>query len=146
MCWRFRLAGYRVSYVPESTVYHVGGGALPYNSVKKIYLNFRNNLFLLYKNLPENKLHQILFIRKLLDGLAGIMFIFWGRPEFVKAIWKAHFNYYRSLNILKEKRKLVRNLTEDKSRGQFVNKSVVFRFYIWGEKTYSSLKIQNGSK
>jgi len=146
LCWRFRLAGYRVSYVPESTVYHIGGGALPYNSLQKIYLNFRNNLFLLYKNLPDNKLHWILFIRKLLDGLAGIMFIFWGRPEFVKAIWKAHIDYYRSLKTLKEKRKLVRNLTEDKSRDQFVNRSVVFRFYIMGEKTYSSLKIKNGSK
>ena len=56
LCWRFHNAGYRVSFVPDSIVYHVGGGTLPYNSQKKIYLNYRNNLYMLYKNLPPWKL------------------------------------------------------------------------------------------
>jgi len=142
LCWRFRLAGYRISYVPESTVYHVGGGTLPYESVQKTYLNFRNNLFLLYKNLPDNKLHRIILARKLLDGLAAIRFIFIGRPANVKAVWKAHIDYYKSIKRLKEKRRLVGDLTISNSRVHLVNKSIVFRFYIKGEKTFSRLKIQ----
>jgi len=142
LCWRFRLAGYRVCYVPRSTVYHVGGGSLPYDTEKKTYLNFRNNLFLLYKNLPDNKLHKILFIRKLLDGLAAMMFILTGRFAGARAVWKAHIDYYKSIKSLKEKRKLVRDLTKIKNGIQLLNKSIVFRFYIRGEKTYKSLKTE----
>lgn len=144
LCWRFRLAGYRISFVPGSTVYHVGGGTLPYESVQKTYLNFRNNLFLLYKNLPDNDLHRIILARKLLDGLAAIRFILIGRSANVKAVWKAHIDYYKSIKTLKEKRKLVRDLTKSKTGGQLVNNSIVFRFYIKGEKTFSRLKIQIG--
>ncbi len=80
LCWRFHKAGYRVSYIPESAVYHVGGGALPYNSPFKTYLNFRNSLFLLYKNLPDEKLAQtIMFNRKILDGIAALFFLFKGQ-------------------------------------------------------------------
>ena len=142
LCWRFRLAGYRVCYVPGSTVNHVGGGSLPYDSEKKTYLNFRNNLFLLYKNLPDNKLHIVLLMRKILDGLAAIMFIFTGRYSNFKAILKAHIDYYRSIRTLKEKRKLVRDMTKNKNAGNLLNKSIVFRFYIRGEKTFNSLKIK----
>jgi len=142
LCWRFRLAGYRVCYVPRSTVYHVGGGSLPYDTENKTYLNFRNNLFLLYKNLPDNKLHKILFIRKLLDGLAAIMFILTGRYAGARAVLKAHIDYYKTLKSLKEKRKFVRDLTNIKNGIQLLNKSIVFRFYIRGEKTFKSLKIE----
>jgi GT2 family glycosyltransferase len=142
LCWRFHLAGLRVSYVPESTVYHAGGGALPYNSARKVYLNFRNNLFMLYKNLPDKKLHRIMFVRKFLDGLAAVGFIFNGRPANVKAILKAHLDYYKSIKSLKKKRNLVRNLTVTGNVTNIMNKSIVFWFYIKGRKTFSSLKIQ----
>ena len=107
--------GYRVSYIPGSTVYHVGGGTLPYDSKQKTYLNFRNNLFLLYKNLPDNKLHNTILNRKILDGIAAIMFILIGRPGNVNAVWKAHIDYYKSIKSLKEKRKLIRELTITKT-------------------------------
>jgi GT2 family glycosyltransferase len=81
LCWRFHLAGYRVVCVPQSVIYHVGGGSLPYESERKTYLNFRNNLFLLYKNLPGTRLKKIIFLRKILDGLAAAMFLFKGRPK-----------------------------------------------------------------
>jgi hypothetical protein len=141
LCWRFHLAGFRVSCVPESIVYHAGGGSLPYDSKLKTYLNFRNNLFLLYKNLPENKLHKTIFVRKVLDGVAAIMFIIKGRAGNAKAVWKAHMDYYKNINSLKAKRESVRNLEKDKTISHLVNKSVVFRFYIKGEKTFSSLNI-----
>jgi len=141
LCWRFHLAGFRVSYIPGSTVYHAGGGVLPYNSKLKTYLNFRNNLYLLYKNLPDNKLHKVILIRKILDGVAAIMFIFSGRPGNAKAVWKAHIDYYKNLKSLKSGRKSVKSLTISKSDGLLVNKSIVFRFYIKGQKTFSSLNI-----
>jgi len=138
MCWRFHKAGYRVSYIPDSVVYHVGGGALAYDSPFKTYLNFRNNLFLLYKNLPDNKLHTILFIRKILDGLAALMFIVKGKTRNLKAVWKAHRDYYKSIRILKEKRKEVQPISVKQSTNLLLNKSIVFEFYIKGNKTFKS--------
>jgi GT2 family glycosyltransferase len=139
LCWRFHLSGYRVSYIPESVVYHAGGGALPYNSAFKIYLNFRNNLFLLYKNLPNNKLHRILFIRKVLDGLAAILFLIKGKPGSSKSILKGHIDYYRNIKSLKRKREAVGMLNTHQYSDNILNKSIVFRFYIKGEKTFEKL-------
>jgi GT2 family glycosyltransferase len=141
LCWRFHLAGYRVSCVPGSVIYHAGGGSLPYDSKPKVYLNFRNNLFLLYKNLPDNKLHKILFIRKLLDGVAALVFISKGRTGNAGAILKAHLDYYKNIKKLKLKREVVKNLTINKTMKYLMNKSIVFRFYIKGEKNFSTINI-----
>jgi GT2 family glycosyltransferase len=139
LCWRFHIAGYRVAYVPGSVVYHAGGGALPYNTEFKTYLNFRNNLFLLYKNLPGNKLHRVLFIRMVLDGIAALMFVFKGNIKNLRAIWNAHIDYHKSIKTLKSKRKSVGELASGKPVDQILNKSLVFEFYIKGNKTYSML-------
>jgi GT2 family glycosyltransferase len=140
LCWRFHLAGYRVCFIPESLVYHVGGGALPYDSPFKTYLNFRNNLFLLYKNLPDKKLHYVLFIRKLLDGVAAISFLVYGKPANIKSLWNAHIDYYRSIKSLKRKRESVKRLSVEQSVNLILNKSIVFEFYIKGKRTFSELK------
>ncbi len=142
LCWQFSKAGYRVSYVPDSVVYHVGGGSLPYNSPFKIYLNFRNSLFLLYKNLPDNKLYKTIFIRKLLDGLAAVMFLVKADFSSFKAVWKAHIDYYKSISELKMKRKKVKDLEINHPPANILNKSVVYEFYIKGNKTYNSLKLE----
>jgi GT2 family glycosyltransferase len=144
LCWRFNNAGYRVTCIPESVVYHVGGGALPYNSPFKTYLNFRNNLFLLYKNLPDNNFRRIIFIRKILDGLAALLFISKGDFGAVRSIWNAHIDYYKSLQVLKVKRKMVKPINTSMESGkQILNKSIVFEFYMKGRKTFSSLKLGN---
>ncbi|MCX6254747.1 MAG: glycosyltransferase family 2 protein [Bacteroidia bacterium] len=140
-CWRLNKAGYRVSYIPLSVVYHVGGGSLPYDSTYKTYLNFRNSLFLLYKNLPDNKLHTILLLRKLLDGLAAIMFLVKGKFGSVKSVWKAHMDFYKTINELEEKRKMVKKLEIIQYPTLILNKSIVFEFYVKGNKTYNSLKM-----
>jgi GT2 family glycosyltransferase len=139
LCWRFSKAGYRVSYIPYSVVYHVGGGSLPYHSSIKTYLNFRNCLFLLYKNLPDKKLHRILFIRKLLDGLAAGWFLIKGSFGSAWSVVRAHADYYHSLSDLREKRKMVKDLETGDSTPPVLNKSIVFEFYAKGNKTYSSL-------
>ena len=73
-CWRLKNHGYKVMYCPHSTVYHVGGGTLPKNNPHKTHLNFRNNFFLLYKNLPANKLFFVFFIRLFLDTVVELNF------------------------------------------------------------------------
>ena len=139
LCWRFHKAGYRVCFLPDSVIYHVGGGTLPYTSTLKTYLNFRNSLFLLYKNLPDNKLSTVLFIRKLLDGLAAIYFLLKGSLSSVRAVWKAHKDYYKSMEKLIEKRKSVKKLEVNDTNPLILNKSIVFEFYVKGNKTYKSL-------
>ena len=139
LCWRFQKAGYRICFLPDSVIYHVGGGTLPYTSPLKTYLNFRNSLFLLYKNLPDNKLNSVLFIRKILDGLAAVFFLIKGSFRSVSAVWKAHMDYYKELNKLIEKRKAIKKIEINQTQESVLNKSIVFEFYAKGIKTYKSL-------
>jgi GT2 family glycosyltransferase len=138
LCWRFHKAGYRVSFLHESVIYHVGGGTLPYSSPLKTYLNFRNSLFLLYKNLPDSKFRSVMFKRKLLDGLAAMFFLMKGSFKSVKAVWKAHRDYYKAITSLNVKRKKVKELETCKEFNA-LNKSIVIEFFVKGNKTYTSL-------
>jgi GT2 family glycosyltransferase len=139
LCWRFHKAGYRVSCNPSSVVYHVGGGTLPYNSSLKTYLNFRNSLFMLYKNLPDDDLIKIIFRRKLLDGLAGILFLLKGKFGSFKSVLKAHRDFYKCDSILVDKREIVKKLEKKNFLIPVLNKSIVFEFYAKGNTTYSSI-------
>jgi GT2 family glycosyltransferase len=139
LCWRFHSAGYRVSFIPDSVVYHFGGGTLPYDSFKKIYLNFRNNLYLLYKNLPSDKLHSTLLIRMILDGFSALAFLITGRFRNFMAVFKAHIDYYTEIRTLRKKREIVQSVSSPLAQNLILNKSIVFEFYIKGKKTYNSL-------
>jgi len=139
LCWRFHKAGYRVCFLPDSVIYHIGGGTLSYSSPFKTYLNFRNSLFLLYKNLPDNKLNSVLFIRRIMDGLAAAYFLFQGSFSSVASVWRAHMDYYKSIDKLREKRKVVKKLEINNAYETVLNKSIVFEFYVKGHKTYKSL-------
>ena len=143
LCWRFSKLGYRISYIPESVIYHVGGGSLPYTSPYKTYLNFRNSLFLLYKNLPEDHLGKIMFIRMLLDGVAALMFLLKGDGKNFMSVLKAHMDYYRNKTALRLKRKIVSELELIRAPGKVLNKSIVFEFYIRGRKTFDLIKWNN---
>lgn len=139
LCWRFQKAGYRVCYLPQSVIFHVGGGTLPYSSPLKTYLNFRNSLFLLYKNLPDKNFNSVLFKRKILDGFAAAFFLLKGSFKSVSAVWKAHMDYYRALPELKIKRKLIMEMQSNKKEAHILNKSIAYEFYIKRHKTYTSL-------
>jgi hypothetical protein len=76
LCWRLKNEGYRIMYCPDSTVYHIGGGTLPKISWRKTYFNFRNNFYLLYKNLPDNLVNEVFAKRLVLDGIAAMKFLF----------------------------------------------------------------------
>lgn len=142
LCWRFHKAGYAVYHVPGSIVYHVGGGALPYNSPLKTYLNFRNSLYMLYKNLPEKDMNRLLYTRRLFDGLAALLFLAKGRFRHVMSVWKAHQDYYKNIDMLREKRMLVKSLETGNNSMPVLNKSIVFEFYARGKKTFSSLNFK----
>lgn len=139
LCWRLKNKGFRIVYCPESTVFHLGGGSLPYSSPRKLYLNFRNNLWLLYKNLPSDKLFRILFIRMFLDGLAALKLLAEFNLNGIKSVLKAHLHFYGSLSILSQKRKQTRPPKKTNLPKEMLRKSIVFQFYIRKRKFYSEL-------
>ena len=89
LCWRLRSRGRGVACVPASVVYHVGGGTLPKDNPRKTFLNFRNNLLLLYKNLPESRLRPVMRLRFWLDALASLQFFLTGQWGSCRAVWRA---------------------------------------------------------
>ena len=75
LCWRLRSRGKKLVCIPQSVVYHVGGATLKKENPRKTFLNFRNNLLMLYKNLPDKELEHVLFIRGILDRVAALVFL-----------------------------------------------------------------------
>lgn len=135
-CWRTHLAGYRVAYCPMSTVYHVGGGTLPKSSPFKTELNFRNNLSMLYKNLPASRRGWVLAMRMWLDRVAALKFLFEGHKGEYQAVRKAHREYRKWKPALREKR----------TRNGIHPVSGVYRglllpeYYLLGRKTFTALR------
>lgn len=130
LCWRLQNYGYTIMYEPASTVYHVGGGTLAYNSPFKTYLNFRNNLYLLYKNLPNEHLKKTIFIRKIFDGVAWLQCVILFKFSHAKAIWKAHIDYYKSLKILQHKRNNSNSKYASLTYKSLYKKSIVIEHFI----------------
>lgn len=135
LCWRMKNRGHQIMYVGESTVYHVGGGTLQQTSPFKSYLNFRNGLFLLYKNLPKKRLFSTLFIRLFLDGVAAVRHFLKMEFEFVWVVLKAHIHFYNYIL----KKKVVRDNLKGKETRPMLYKSIVWEYFAKGRKTYSEL-------
>jgi len=141
LCWRLKNMGYKVMYSPGSTVYHIGGGTLPNNSPGKLFLNFRNNLFLLYKNLPEEKLKRRIFTRILIDGMAALKFLFTLQFSFVMAIVRAHLSFYKNFRSVVTKRKKIAQFAYPERHPQMYNKSIIWRYFISSKKVFSKLEL-----
>lgn len=135
-CWRLKNEGYRVMYCPGSKVYHVGGGTLPKASWKKTYLNFRNNFFLLYKNLPSDRLFRVFLLRLLLDGVAAIKFLLQTGFKDFFAVSRAHIHFYRALPNLRQKRKKLRQ----GSLSMVYKKSILSDYYLRRKKRFTDLQ------
>jgi hypothetical protein len=135
-CWRMKNLGYRIMVCPDSTVYHVGGGTLPKSSSRKTYLNFRNNLFLLYKNLHPKRLFPVFFIRFFLDGIASIKFLVEGGFKDYFAVFKAYMHFWGSHGKLRKKRRIITH----SSASQIYKKSIVLDHFLRGKKKYSELE------
>jgi len=139
LCWRLNARGKKIMCLPSSTVYHVGGGTLPYNSPSKIFYNFRNNLFMLYKNLPDKKFRLTMFKRMCLDGVAALRFLLTLETGAVLGIIKAHMHFYRQKKALREKRKELINNNLHYPDTLILNKSIVFDFYIRKRRTFTEI-------
>ena len=130
LCWRAFNKGHQIKYNSQSVVYHVGGATLQQGNPMKTFLNFRNSLLMLLKNLPKNKLIPIILTRLLLDGIAGIQFLFQGKFKHFTAILKAHFSFYSLYSVHYKKRALFQ------SEKYYKIKSIVFQYYAKAGKVF----------
>ena len=142
LCWRMKNRGFNVVVCPESKVYHLGGGSLSYGSPQKIYLNFRNNLFLLYKNLPKGKLYGTLFKRMILDGVAAFQFLLTGQFKAFIRVLGAHRDFYQSLKKLRQKRKELLPQITTTNHPEIYKGSLIFDFFIAKKRKFSSLNFR----
>ena len=134
LCWRAFNLGFQTKYISESTIYHVGGATLSETNPTKTYLNFRNSLSMLTKNVHSNKLFPILFVRLLLDGIAGVKFLLQGNPRHTWAVLRAHFSFYKRLPIL------IKQRTRDQDAKRYYQiRSIVWSYFVNNKKTFNSL-------
>ncbi|MPN20099.1 hypothetical protein SDC9_167476 [bioreactor metagenome] len=139
LCWRLRSRSFRIVCIPQSEVYHVGGGTLHVEHPHKTYLNFRNNLLMLYKNLPQKSLSNIMRWRMLFDYAAAFQLFVTGKPKNAKSVFKARRDFKKMLPGFVDKR--IENLSSA-TRTDFpemLRKSIVIEYYLKGNKTYSKL-------
>jgi GT2 family glycosyltransferase len=139
LCWRIKNAGYKIGYVGNSTVFHVGGSVITYGSPQKTYYNFRNSLVLLLKNERKAKLYWLLPLRLVLDGVAGIQFLLSGQFKNIFAIVRAHFHFYKTLDKWYEKRKQVQRLVTQPNTVGIYPKSIIVAYFVKGKKKFSDL-------
>jgi GT2 family glycosyltransferase len=132
LCWKLKNKGYKIMCIPQSTVYHVGGGTLKNGSYFKTYLNYRNNLLMLYKNLEPKNRFKILFTRMLLDGISCAKMILDKKPHHIFAILKAHIHYYTFLKKFRKKR-------PKDYKTSLPQKSIVFSYFFGKKKEFNQL-------
>ena len=140
LCWRMQLSGFKVFVCPNSVVYHVGGGTLPKGNQRKVFLNFRNNLIMLYKNLPFYQLLWKLPLRFLLDAISAWKNIFAGQLPYFKAVVQAHFAFTYWV-IFHKKEKTIKSPTTKKLNGWYKG-SIVWDHFIAGKKTFKEIMPQ----
>lgn len=141
LCWRLRSRGRQIVCVPQSVVYHVGAATLKKDNPRKTFLNFRNNLLMLYKNLPEPELKRVLRVRRVLDAVAIIVFLLKGDRANAEAVWSARkeFDQIRYSFASSRVQNLVRaTVDEIPERLRF---SLLWKYYVWGKKRFSQLGI-----
>lgn len=139
LCWRLRCRGYEVRSVASSVVYHVGGATLNAGHPRKTFLNFRNNLLMLYKNLPAGKLRSVLFVRALLDYVAAAMFMLKGEWGSAKAVFRARREYRKLKREFRASREenLRKAVTMDVAeRTPF---SILWKYHVCGCRTFDKL-------
>ena len=124
LCWRAINQGHKIKYNSESVVYHVGGATLQQGNPTKTFLNFRNSLLMLTKNLPKEKLYNILTGRMILDGVAVVQFLLQGKPKHLWAVLRAHWSFYGFYSRYYKKRNKFQNVE------YYNTKSIVYSYFI----------------
>ena len=137
LCWRMKHAGYQVFVCGESSVYHVGGGTLHKSNPHKTFLNFRNGLVMLYKNHSDKGLYRTLSTRLILDGVAGVKFLFFDSWEDCWAVAKAHFNFYFHFRTWHKKRQKIQKRD---NLGQIFKKNIVWQYFVKGKERFDEME------
>lgn len=140
LCWRIRARGREVAAVPKSVVYHLGGGTLSMQDARKTYLNFRNNHFLLYKNLSFGRWMVLAFMRFFLDYLAAFMFVVKGKGADAKAIVKARIDFLRMKSKIRPLRKKNMEHTICPSIPLVFHGSILFQYHFLRKRKFSQLR------
>ena len=135
LCWRAQNRGFKIKYVGSSTVYHVGGATLEETNPHKTYLNFRNSLLNIVKNVPKRWFLFVLFSRLILDGIAGLKFLLELKPVHTLAIVKAHFSVYKNFFKFLKKRRVLQ-----KKQDYNLHTSIVWQYFALGRKKFDELK------
>lgn len=140
LCWRLRSIGGEIRCAGESKVYHIGGASLDALNPRKTYLNFRNNLLMLYKNMPTRRLLSVLSLRLGLDALATLRFMLSGQSEQAKAVCKAWRDFVKMRSDFKQSR--AENLRRQSvATAEILSSySIVWQYYVLGRKTFKELK------
>lgn len=134
LCWRAQNKRLKVLYVGSSHVFHLGGSTLSNMNPKKTFLNFRNSLYSITKNLPRRRAFPIILLRLLLDGIAAVRFIFQRKPDHCLAIVKAHLSYYKNFRKIYSKREK-NNFIEK----YYITKSIVWSYFVDQVKNFNIL-------
>jgi len=134
-CWRLKNAGHKIYYCPESVVYHIGGGTLPKKNSRKTYLNIRNNIIMLFKNVQQHRLWKVYFTRLGMDFLASLKFFIDGGFSDFWAVVKAHFYVIRRFRYFRKKREKV----EHRKVSHIYWGSIVRDHYLKGIKAFPEL-------
>ncbi len=135
LCWRLKNRGHRIMVCPQSTVYHVGGGTLPKSSPRKTFLNFRNSLWVLAKNLPRNAFYVRLLQRAAMDLVASMSFLAGGNPRDMLAVFRAYGAFFSSFRHMRgHSRKLPSRLPS-----MLYTRSIVWDYYVGKKKHFSEL-------
>ncbi|NDP26224.1 MAG: glycosyltransferase family 2 protein [Flavobacterium sp.] len=133
LCWRAFNKGHVIKYNSKSVVYHVGGATLQQGNPMKTFLNFRNSLLMMVKNLPKNLLVPVFFMRLILDGIAGMQFLLQGKFKHFWAILRAHFAFYRLIPQNYRKRE------NFQSAKYYKVKSIVYLYFLKKIKVFTKI-------
>lgn len=140
LCWRIRLLGRKIYCITDSVAFHLGGGTLPKGNPRKTFLNFRNNLTMLYKNLPDSELHHVMRIRFFLDWLAAFQMLILGRSlgDF-KAVIQGRREFNRWKHDFDNDRKDIQTTRKVNRIPEIFEKSLLWQYYAKGKKLFSQL-------
>ncbi len=141
LCWRLQLRGKRIACYPQSTVYHIGAKTLQKENPLKTYLNFRNNLLMLYKNLPDNRLRKTFFVRFWLDYVAFLQNLVCGRFDNAKAIVKARCDFKKMKKSYRAERTNIQTNATKNALNGFYNGSIIVDYYLRRKTKFSDLNL-----
>lgn len=139
LCWRLKRLGYSVYYCPDSVVYHVGGGTLPNDNPRKLYYNYRNSLYLLFKNVRRYGFFTTIIPRMFLDCISALLYLLQGKISFCFSVVRAHLRFYLSLHRLINKRRIFNRIIAMNQVTGIYPKSIVFQFFVKRKKTFRQL-------